>query len=100
MLLVSLWRRIIHFYAHECCWPYSLAFYVTLVIYGVERMYAQSAFPWGSVLAYGILAAYYIHNVIQYRPRLSRGVDTASLLTFLTVKVAIWGALLVLLFAL
>lgn len=86
--------KIRAFYLRDCCWPYSLSFYLALAVYALDFGPADQPGHYPSLAAWAILAAYWLRNLYLYsRGRLATG-DPVFFIRFLTLKIAAWGLLL------
>ncbi|MFH1799699.1 MAG: hypothetical protein ABH891_02465 [Candidatus Omnitrophota bacterium] len=92
-------KNIYVFYKHDCCWPYAVSFYITLVIYGFDFFGAGTRFHWASPVAYGVLLAYFLYNVHLYFQGKIQAKNPQFALAFLSFKVTVLGSVLFLLYA-
>jgi hypothetical protein len=88
---MTLGENLAHFYRKECCWPYAVAFFLTLIIYAMEWQIIDSRLPWASITAYAILTAYYWYNVWQYHTGILDGENLRFFIRFLGLKIFLWG---------
>ena len=87
-------KRIKNFYLKDMCWPYSLSFALTLVIYFVEFVFSRSI-GLASIIAYFVLFAYYIKNLKLYKNKELKVQDPDFFILFLTAKIIAWTAILI-----
>ncbi len=93
----SLLKNIYTFYRHDCCWPYAAAFFFALIVFWQDFFVAHTRYHWASLVAYGIIFAYYLDILRLY---LQNGMEKKNLrffMAFLSFKIITWGILLVLL---
>lgn len=87
-------RRIYGFYRYDCCWPYSLAFILTLIIYWLDFFSSSQTKYWPSLTAFGLIFAYYLYNLyLAAKGRLKNNQD-GFFIKLLTLKIIIWAAIL------
>jgi hypothetical protein len=60
-------RKIFRFYRYECCFPYTMSFFLVLFIYAIDFGVSDQALLWPSIISYLILAGYYVQNVRYYK---------------------------------
>jgi hypothetical protein len=87
--------KIYHFYRCECCIPYSLSFLLVLCIYAIDFFISDKLMLWPSILSFLIIAAYYVLNLVKYWKNTLSSDDPKFFISLLTVKIALWGGLLV-----
>ena len=88
-------RKVYRFYRYECCFPYTLSFLLVLFIYAIDFYAAERPLIWPSGLSYLILVGYYIQNTRYYKKNVLTSEDPQFFLLLLTLKIVLWGALLV-----
>lgn len=93
----TLARKIWRFYARDCCWPYSLSFYLVLLIFFLDFVLSSQPQVKPSLAAYGIITAYYLQNIRYYRNKVLVSEDPQFFIRFLTCKILLWGCILSLL---
>ena len=93
-------KKIYRFYRHECCFPYTIAFFLVLFIYAIDFGVYDKPRLWPSVVSYFILAGYYIKNTGYYRKNVLGSDDPKFFILMLTFKIILWGLLLIGLFIL
>ena len=86
------------FYKQDCCWPYALSFYLTLLIYYLDFFATGTRCHWASPVAYGILLAYFLYNLRLYSQGKIQAVNAPFAFSFLSFKIAVWGLVLCLLY--
>ena len=91
-------KNIYEFYRHDCCWPYAASFFLALSIYWVDFFIVNTRYHWASLVAYGIIFAYYLYNVHLYFQGKVKTMNTKFFMAFLSSKVIIWGFILTLLY--
>lgn len=96
----ALIKNIDVFYKQDCCWPYAVSFYLTLLIYGLDFFRAGARCHWASPVAYGILLAYFLYNLHLYFRGKIKATNAPFALSFLSFKIAVWGLVLCLLYVL
>ena len=92
---MRLWQKTYRFYRHECCVPYSISFLLVLLIYAIDFFFSNPPMLWPSIVSYLILAGYYIQNIRYYKRNWINSDDPKFFISVLTVKVFLWGLLLV-----
>lgn len=98
----TLLKNIAVFYRHDCCWPYSLSFYLVLVIFGMDFRGAATPYHWVSFFSYGTLLAYYLYILYLYFRKditIMEKKNPGFFIKFLSAKAVLWGVLLALLCA-
>ncbi|MBN1493298.1 MAG: hypothetical protein JW938_04055 [Candidatus Omnitrophica bacterium] len=89
-------KNIYKFYRFDCCWPYSVSFYLVLIIFYLEACVIKNPSKWASIVSYGILLAYYLYiRKLYAERRLTQKRNESFLMLFLTAKIIIWGCILV-----
>jgi len=68
---------------------------LVLFIYGIDFYGSEQPLFWPSIASYIVLAGYYIQNVIYYRKNVLTQDDPQFFILVLTVKIVLWGVLLV-----
>ena len=96
-MLIQLVRNIRRFYARECCWPYGISFYLTLLIFYLDLVLSPHPQALPSMFAYGIITAYYFQNIRYYRKNLLSSENPGFFIGFLTFKIVTWGIILAIL---
>jgi len=91
---MTLPNRIYKFYRHECCFPYSIAFLLVLLIYAIDFFFSDPPMLWPSIVSYLIIAGYYIQNIRYYKRNWINSDDPEFFILLLTVKIVLWGLLL------
>jgi len=94
----SLIKSIDQFYRHDCCWPYAVSFYLTLIIYWFDFFVANSSRHWASPVAYGILLAYFLYIIHLFLLNKLENKNRTFFVGFLSFKVIVWGSVLLLLY--
>lgn len=92
---LSILARVARFYRDECCVPYAVSFYLTLIVYLFDLRLAAKPLIWPSATSYAILTAYYIQNIRRYRHKTFRAHDPKFFISFLTFKIVLWGIFLI-----
>lgn len=87
-------RKIYRFYRHECCFPYAISFLLVLFIYAIDFYGSDQPLFWPSIASYLVLAGYYIQNIRYYRKNVLIQDDPQLFILVLTVKIVLWGVLL------
>ncbi len=87
-------KKLYRFYFHECCFPYSLSFLFVLLIYAIDFFAYENPVIWPSVGAYAIITAYYLLNLRYYVRKTLVFEDPAFFISVLTVKISLWGMVL------
>lgn len=93
-----IFSNIYQFYRYDCCWPYAVSFLLVLVIYWFDFFIIEARIHAASLVGYGIIFAYYLYNVFLYNKGKLKAKDLEFFIRFLSVKVIIWGFLLILLY--
>jgi len=91
-------QNIIRFYRQDCCWPYAASFFLALIIFWQDFFIVKTRFHWASLVAYGILLAYYLYNVRLYFKGRTKPIISKFSIGFLSAKVLTWGAVLIVLY--
>lgn len=91
-------KKIYIFYRHECCFPYSISFFLVLLIYAVDLYTSNKTLLLPSIFSYLIITGYYIQNIIYYKKNVIISDDPKFFILILTVKILLWGILLLGLF--
>lgn len=95
--MVALLKNIYQFYRYDCCWPYSVSFFLVLIIYWLDFFIVNISNHWVSMVSYGVIFAYYLYNVfLSAKGRIKAG-DKIFFIVFLSSKIIIWGFMLALL---
>lgn len=92
-------KSIYEFYRHDCCWPYAVSFFLALSIYYLDFFIVNTRYRWASLVAYGIILAYYLYNVSLYFQNKIKTKNIKFFAVFLSSKIIIWGLILTLLYA-
>lgn len=94
-LIKKLAIDIYKFYRYDCCWPYSISFYLVLYLYWLESVVIQNPSKWASILSYGIIFLYYIYILKKHKVgAITEKRNLSFFISFLTTKIIVWGALL------
>lgn len=96
----SLIKHIHAFYKYDCCWPYAVSFFLTLMIYYLDFFRAGTRCHWASPVAYGILLAYFLYNLHLYSRGKIKATNAPFALLFLSFKLTVLGLVLCLLYVL
>ena len=97
--MLSLIKNIRTFYRDDCCWPYAVSFFLTLIIYGFDFFVVDTSCHWASPVAYGILLTYFLYIIHLYFQNKIRKKAPTFFIAFLSFKVTVWGLVLFLLYA-
>ena len=92
---LSILAKVARFYRDECCVPYAISFYLTLIIYVLDFHLAPKPLIWPSATSYAILTAYYVQIIARYRQIAREKDDPKFFISFLTLKIVLWGILLI-----
>ena len=95
----SIFKKLELFYTVDCCWPYSAAFFITLIIFYINLIYSNKTLLWPSITAYTVLFAYYLYNLFLFLKTPSVFKYPKIFIEVLTAKIIIWGIILFLLSA-
>ena len=95
-ILNKLIRKLLVFYKEDCCWPYSLSFFLILIVYLLE-FYSDTNSSSASLIAYLVIFAYYLYNIHLYRHNKLDAVDIVFFVKYLTFKIIVLSLLLILL---
>jgi hypothetical protein len=93
-------KDIFVFYRHDCCWPYAVSFYLTLIIYYLDFFTVATDRHWASPVAYGVLFVYFLYNLRRYFQGRIQAKNAQFLRSFLSFKITVLGLVLCLLYAL
>jgi len=94
--LQKLSKNIYRFYRYDCCWPYSVSFYLVLVIFWCEAIWIQNPSKWASISSYAILLFYYLYNrKLAKQNRIKDKRNLTFFLSFLGFKIFLWGIFLI-----
>ena len=99
MKMPSIIKNIVVFYRYDCCWPYAASFFLALIIYWLDFFVTDTRRHWASLVAYGIIFAYFLHIARLYFQNKIEKKNTKFFAVFLSSKVALWGFVLALLYA-
>jgi len=91
----AIFSKLYRFYRYECCVPYSISFFLVLFIYAIDFFLSDKLLLWPSILSFLIIAAYYVLNLAKYWKNSLSSDDPKFFIYLLTVKMALWGGLLV-----
>ncbi len=90
-------RNVRTFYTRDCCWPYAASFFLALIVFGLDFSDRHSHFHWASFTAFGIILSYYLYILrLYFRKKLTKE-NLRFFIKFLSVKVLVLGAVLLLL---
>ncbi len=89
----KLLNKTYNFYRYECCMPYTISFILVLVIYSLD-FFSSTKIMWASVLSFIIITGYYFYNLAIYMRKKLVSEDPDFFIGILTVKILIWGCLL------
>jgi hypothetical protein len=90
-------KNIYTFYRHDCCWPYAASFFLTLIIFWQDFFAVGTRYHWASLVAYGIILAYYLDIMRLYFQNKTEKKNLGFFVAFLSCQTILWGILLVLL---
>ena len=93
-------KNIYKFYRYDCCWPYTVSFFLALSIYWLNFFIVNTRYHWPSLVTYGIILVYYLYNVYLYFQGKIKTMNAKFFIAFLSSKVIIWGFVLTLLYVL
>ena len=98
MMTKLFFKNIYEFYRYDCCWPYTASFFLALSIYWLDFFIVNTHYHWVSLVAYGIILAYYLYNVHLYLQGKVKTKNTKFSAIFLSSKIILWGFILALLY--